>query len=558
MINKLKSFLLPFQFNVLCEGLNNCRLVTFIFLISTFISSLCVVSGPFIFSYSIEKYNDQSANLVFLCLLLYSLSVAAIRCLQDVKMILCNRIEQEVRFATEKKMFDKIINANPDLFVKYNPSKISSLLQGIHQSNKIYIQLFLMVILGGMLDIVFSFILIGKYINWIISLFVVIYGVFVIFLTLHSNKITTHHQKNAQDKFNESSNLLGNIFSNIVSIKVFLGQDWAASLYERYNSSSKKSWVKFYNVRLSYSVAQSVLLLVQYLMIFAIILWVNNTGGKVNQLVMISMVLMQLNRPFEMIGSSLRDFIIARGMAEPTQTMLNNHCPEQDIPQQNFTYKTDSQGGLPVELCDVSFRYSSSDTNCLNNISAVFNPGKINFIMGPSGAGKSTLMFSMLGMQNLYTGSVLIAGRDLKKTPLDSHLKCTGYVPQDAMMMNLSVRENILIGRNYSDEDIMSVLNLVHLREKILSLPGQLDFLIGERGVLLSGGERQRLAIARALIGKPKLLLLDEVTSALDEPTEFSIFSFLRTIVNDTTIIAITHRPSVIQDEDFVLHLKGG
>ncbi|MBS0907771.1 ABC transporter ATP-binding protein, partial [Pantoea dispersa] len=385
MINKFKTFLLPFQMDVLREGIINCRLATVLFFCATLLSSICVVSGPFIFSYSIQQLNHLSTNMVFLYLFLFSLSVAAIRLLQDVKMILCNRIEQEVRFFTGKRFFDRIINANPDLFINYNPGKISALLQGLHQSNKIYIQLFLMVILGGALDITLSFILIGKYIDWLVSIFVAIYGIFVITLTLHSNKITTHHQKNAQDKFNESTNLLGNVITNIVSIKVFLGQNWATSLYEKYNYSSKNSWVKFYNVRLGYGVAQSVLLLIQYLMIFAIILWVNNTGRMVNQLVMVSMVLMQLNRPFEMIGSSLRDFIIARGMAEPTDTMLSNHCNKQDTPKQIITYKSDDNDLLSLELRDVSFRYSSSENRCLNNISAVFKPGKINFIMGPSG-----------------------------------------------------------------------------------------------------------------------------------------------------------------------------
>lgn len=167
---------------------------------------------------------------------------------------------------------NSVINANPDLFINYNLGKISSLLQGLHQSNKIYIQLFLMVMLGGILDMTLSFFLIGKYIDWLVSVFVATYGVFVVILTLHSNKITTHHQKYAQDKFNESTNLLGNIITNLVSIKVFLGQGWATSLYEKYNESSKKSWVKFYNVRLGFGVAHSVLLLMQYLMIFAIIL----------------------------------------------------------------------------------------------------------------------------------------------------------------------------------------------------------------------------------------------------------------------------------------------
>jgi len=375
-------------------------------------------------------------------------------------------------------------------------------------------------------------------------------------LTLKSNKVTNYHQKHAQDKFNESANLLGNIISNIVSVKVFLGQKWVASLYEKQNESSKNSWINFYNVRLGYGFAQSLLLLMQYVMIFAIILWLNDTGGKVNQLVLVSMVLIQLNRPFEMIGSSLRDFIIARGMAEPIHIMLSQYCDKQNGPSHPADNSIDNQNTLSMELKNVSFRYASSEGNCLNNISAVFKPGKVNFIMGPSGSGKSTLMFSMLGMQNSYTGSIMVSGKELKLIPVNSHLKRTGYVPQDPMMMNLSVRENILVGRNFSDEDIMNVLGLVHLTDKILNLPGQLNFLIGERGALLSGGERQRLAIARALLGKPRLLLLDEVTSALDEATELSIFSLLRNIAHDTTIVAISHRTNIIQDGDYVLHLK--
>ena len=131
-----------------------------------------------------------------------------------------------------------------------------------------------------------------------------------------------------------------------------------------------------------------------------------------------------------MIGTSLREFIIARGMAEPSQVMLNHYCHKQDRPQYSLNDEKDSKGALSLELRDVYYRYSSSKTNCLNNISAVFNSDKINFIMGPSGIGKSALMFSMPGMQNMYIGSILVSGRELKTIPLDSHLKRTGYVPR--------------------------------------------------------------------------------------------------------------------------------
>ncbi|MFT4273080.1 MAG: ABC transporter ATP-binding protein [Pantoea sp.] len=558
-MNILKSLLLPIQWNVIQDTISRCRLPCALFLCAAVVSSVCTVSGPLIFSYAIAQFNHAPVFSLFSYLLMFSLTVAAIRGLQDVKLILCNRIEQEVRYATGKRIFTDIINAKPDLFVSYNPGKISALLQGLHQSNKIYVQLFLMVIVGGFVDILLSFILIGKYIDWSVALFVIVYGAIVVVLTLHSNKVTAKHQQHAQDKFNESANLLGNIVSNIVSIKVFLGQGWVTSLYDKYNDSSKKSWVTFYNVRLGYGLAQSLLLFLQYSLIFFMILWVNGNGGTINQLVMVSMVLIQLNRPFELIGSSLRDFIIAKGMADPVQTMLSRYCGNtDDVLPASPDFDEDIYNDLVLELKNLSFRYISDEKNCLNNISAIFRRGRINFIMGPSGIGKSTLMLTILGMQQGYTGSVLISGRELKSIDVNSHLKHTGYVPQDAMMMNLSIRENILVGRNFRDEEVMKVLDLVCLTDKISGLPEGLDFFIGERGALLSGGERQRLAIARALIGKPKLLLLDEVTSALDEPTELNIFSLLRKISSETTIVAITHRKSIIQDDDFVLNLKSG
>jgi len=176
MINKLRSLLLPVQFAVLHDGISHCRFIILLFLAATLVSSICAVSGPLIFSYAIEQFGHLELNSVFLYLVLFSLSIAIIRYLQDVKMTLCNRIEQEVRFSTGKRIVFAIINASPDLFISHNPGKISALLQGLHQSNKIYIQLFLMVMLGGFFDILLSFILIGKYIDWLVALFVVFYG----------------------------------------------------------------------------------------------------------------------------------------------------------------------------------------------------------------------------------------------------------------------------------------------------------------------------------------------------------------------------------------------
>ncbi|RUT80333.1 ATP-binding cassette domain-containing protein, partial [Mesorhizobium sp. M7A.T.Ca.US.000.02.2.1] len=185
-----------------------------------------------------------------------------------------------------------------------------------------------------------------------------------------------------------------------------------------------------------------------------------------------------------------------------------------------------------------------------------FAPGRLNFIVGPSGSGKSSLLQILLGINGAYTGAVRVAGLDHGSLDGDAYLGAVGYVPQEPMLMNLSIRDNVLFGRSYPDADVAAVLDAVQLTAKLASLPEGLDFVIGERGQLLSGGERQRLAIARALIGKPQILVLDEASSALDEQTERGIFASLRRLAGTATVVAVTHRLGVIDPSDQVLDLS--
>ncbi len=335
-------------------------------------------------------------------------------------------------------------------------------------------------------------------------------------------------------------------------MKIFRAGDWVSALYDRYSEDTSRYWNKFFGMRLRYAGVQSILMFVQYASIFAMLVWTIQGSDLLNQVVLVSMILMQLNRPFEMIGTSLRDFIVAHGLAQPLQQELHRHAANVTRGSIVFPCAACPQ----VDMARLGFSYAPGDPVLLD-VTARFGPGALNFIVGPSGAGKSSLLQILLRLNDRYEGSVTVAGVELAHIEGDSYLSALGYVPQEAMLMNLSIRENILFGRSFADEEVMEVLRAVQLTAKVGSLADGLDHVIGERGQLLSGGERQRLSIARALIGHPRLLLLDEASSALDEDTERSIFTALRDIARTTTVIAVTHRLAVIGADDRVLELAG-
>lgn len=554
-MTKLKKVMPAIQREVLRAALGRRKGTVVAFLAVTLIASLCTVGAPLLFAHGVKVieeggYARWSLLAIFIT---FALMMAATRFLADVRMILMNTIDQDVRLEANKASLAALLRSAGSIFVANNPARVSDLINGLHQSNTIYVQTFLMVVLAGVVDLLLSFAAIAGLVNGWVALFVVVYGVASVWLTLRANKTTLPIQRQARRKSSEGTNLLGNVVNNVVSIKIFRGQSWVQGLYEALAHGARSFWMSYYRARLRYGVLQAALVLTQYASVLAMLVVTLKSPELLNQIVLVSMILLQLNRPFEMVASAIQEYAMARVLADMLQNELDQHTVQ--APDREGQRMPDTC--VPkVEIANVSFAHSPEDRPLFSGLSTSFGAHGLNFIVGPSGVGKSSLLQILLGINEGYDGVVRVGGVDLRALDKDAYLSQVGYVSQEPMLMNLSIRDNVLFGRRYPDADVVSVLHTVRLGLKLASLTEGLDFAIGERGQLLSGGERQRLAIARALIGQPKILILDEASSALDEETERSIYASLRETAEKTTVIAVTHRLAVITAQDRVLNLS--
>jgi ATP-binding cassette subfamily B protein len=180
-------------------------------------------------------------------------------------------------------------------------------------------------------------------------------------------------------------------------------------------------------------------------------------------------------------------------------------------------------------------------------------------VVGGIGSGKTILLQVLAGLRVVQEGEQTLDGRPLEPGLLREHWAGIGWVPQEAFLFSLSLRENLAFGRpEATDAELWEVARVVCLDDLIHRLPAGLDTVVGERGVILSGGERQRTALARALLRKPRLLLLDDALSAVDSETESRILGNLRTFLGGTTLVLATHRVFVAELCDEVMVLEGG
>lgn len=211
-----------------------------------------------------------------------------------------------------------------------------------------------------------------------------------------------------------------------------------------------------------------------------------------------------------------------------------------------------------VAFENVSFGYPGGPL-ILKNVSFASGPGRTVALVGHTGAGKTTAMALLQRLWDPLEGRITLDGYDLRQLTLESLRRNIGVVFQDAMLFNRTIRENLLVGRpEATDAEIEHACRLAQAWDFIQATAEGLDTLVGERGATLSGGQKQRLAIARALLKDPPVLILDEATSALDAATEARVQQALKALMVGRTTFIIAHRLSTVKDADEILVFEGG
>ncbi|MBT2376489.1 ABC transporter ATP-binding protein [Streptomyces sp. ISL-111] len=212
-----------------------------------------------------------------------------------------------------------------------------------------------------------------------------------------------------------------------------------------------------------------------------------------------------------------------------------------------------------VAFRDVVFRYPGNDTVVHHDISFDIPRGGMTAFVGPSGAGKSTVFALIERFYEAERGQVLLDGKDVTEWPLGDLRASIGYVEQDAPVLAGTLRDNLCIGvPDADDAAILEAVGQARLEEVVARLPQGLDTEVGHRGNKLSGGERQRVAVARALLRKPRLLLLDEVTSQLDARNENALREVIAEVSGRTTVVVVAHRLSTVSMADRIVVMDAG
>jgi len=291
----------------------------------------------------------------------------------------------------------------------------------------------------------------------------------------------------------------------------------------------------------------------------AVFLWYGGTAVlngslTIGTLTTIVIYLAVLTRPFIALSNLYGQFQIGLGAAERIFDLLDQPLTLADDP--NAAILPAIEGSLRFEHVDFSY---NEETQILHDVSFEAQRGQVVALVGPSGAGKTTIANLVPRFFDVQNGRITVDDYDIRHVQVKSLREQIGIVLQEPVLFGATVRENIAYGRlDATQEEIETVSRSANAHEFIEKLPNGYNTLVGERGVKLSGGQRQRIAIARALLRNPRILILDEATSSLDNESESLVQEALERLMRDRTTLVIAHRLTTIQNADKIVVIEQG
>ena len=408
------------------------------------------------------------------------------------------------------------------------------------------------------------FLVISSFISFIISLlflfsispsiviFIVIFGILGFVIPNALSKKLIVEKNNYSHNLEEITSVTKDLFSGFEVIKGFNIGSKINTIFKNSSNtveSTKKkcsileSIIKGFSLSFSVTVYLGVLILGGYLMY----------KGEIS--VGTAIIIIQLSThivgPVKTSISLINQIKSVSLIADKIDEILYDSCEDiEEVSLPKFENK--------IEIKNLDFSYTN-DRKALNNINLTFEKNKKYAIVGESGCGKSTLIKLLMRYYKDYNGDILIDNKDIHKIFSNDLYKNMSMIQQNVFMFDDSIKENIKLFANYSDEEVLSICDRSGLSNLISRLPNGINSLVGENGNKLSGGEKQRIAIARSLINNTKILILDESTSALDNETAYNLESSLLSI-NDLTLIVVTHKliKNILLNYDEIIVMKDG
>ena len=525
--------------------------IFFSLLVATSTSSIAWLLDPAIEKIFIQR--DQTLLMIIPILIIIAFSVKGVS-LYLAKVIMVN-VAEDIKKKLQLDMLNTLISADTQsIDEKHSGKFISNLTYDVmHITNLLsngILNLFKdSLTLIGLLTVMF-------FQNWKLSLIAIILipiaSTAARSLGKRMGKVTTQ----AQEKSSFLTKYLVELFKNHRLTKIFQKEKYEKNRADNYLDQLKEKNKKIGHVILRISPVMEILTGV---MIAILIFYSGKLIAKdeisVNNFFSFLAAMMLAYQPVRSL--STLNVILNQGLSAASR-ILSVVDTERFI-KNNNNAKAINISNANIEFKDVLFSYNQSNGDVLKNVNLIFEGGKMTSLVGHSGSGKSTILNLIPRFYDCSTGDIKIDNQSIYNSTIESLRKSISLVSQETTLFDDTIKNNIKYANlDATDEEVLQAAKLSHCDEFINQLPDKYETLIGEDGVRLSGGEKQRISIARAMLKKSSIILLDEATSSLDSETETKIQEALKILTKNKTTVVIAHRLSTILNSNNIYLIDSG
>jgi subfamily B ATP-binding cassette protein MsbA len=520
-------------------------------LVAASTSAIAWLLDPAIKKIFVEK--DQSLIFIIPLLIIVAFTVKGFA-LYFAKAIMI-RVAEEIKKTLQSQMAKSLINADTQIIDQKHSGKfISNLTYDVSQITNMLSTAILNLFKDSLT--LFGLLFVMFYQNWKLSLIAIIMipiaGMASKTLGKRVGKVVTE----AQEKSGFLNTHLIELFKNHKLIKIFQREDYESKRTDGHLDQLKEKNIKINTVFVRLSPIMETLtgIMIAILIFYSGKLALNNEIeiGNFFSFLAAMMLAYQPVRALSNLNMILKQGLSAANRILPIIDNQNNIVDQEGSQDINIT-------NSEIKFNNINFKYNADEKNILTNVNLNITGGKMTSLVGHSGAGKSTILNLIPRFYDVQSGDIMIDDQSIYKVKIKSLRDQISLVSQDTTLFDDTIKNNIRYAKdNVSDEEIVTAAKFSYAHEFIDKLPNKYETMIGENGIRLSGGEKQRLSIARAMIKKSPIILLDEATSSLDAETESKIQDALKILTKDRTTIVIAHRLSTILNSDQIYIIDAG